>query len=42
MAPIEVLSLRRTRRGLVADAPGLVLEVGAGTGLNLPHYRAAS
>lgn len=41
MAPIELLSLRRTRRSLVADAPGRVLEIGAGTGLNLPHYRAA-
>jgi len=41
MAPIELLSMRRVRRRVVADAPGLVLEVGAGTGLNLLHYRAA-
>lgn len=41
MAPIELLSMRRVRRRVVADAPGLVLEIGAGTGLNLPHYRAA-
>jgi len=30
------------RRRLVEDAQGEVLEVGAGTGWNLPHYRAAS
>jgi ubiquinone/menaquinone biosynthesis C-methylase UbiE len=41
MAPVEILAMRRARRAVVADAPGLVLEVGAGTGLNLPHYRAA-
>lgn len=41
MAPIELLSMRRARRALVADAPGRVLEIGAGTGLNLPHYRSA-
>ena len=41
LAPLELLVLRRTRRGLVADAPGRVLEIGAGTGLNLPHYHAA-
>lgn len=41
MAPIETLALRRVRRSLVAGAAGRVLEVGAGTGLNLPHYRQA-
>ncbi len=41
LAPIELLGLRRARRALVADASGRVLEVGAGTGLNLPHYRQA-
>jgi ubiquinone/menaquinone biosynthesis C-methylase UbiE len=30
------------RRALLADAPGLVLEVGAGTGASFPHYRAAA
>jgi len=27
---------------IVSDAPGDVLEVGAGTGFNFPHYRSAS
>ena len=30
--------LRELRQGLVADATGRVLEIGAGTGANLPHY----
>ncbi|MGV3723447.1 MAG: class I SAM-dependent methyltransferase [Actinomycetota bacterium] len=41
MAPLEWLVMRRTRRSVVSDAEGLVLEIGAGTGLNLPHYRRA-
>lgn len=42
MRPIEALGLSRRRSALLRDARGLVLEVGAGTGLNLPHYRDAS
>ena len=30
--------LRALRRGLLAEAGGSVLEIGAGTGANLPHY----
>lgn len=30
------------RKRLVADAAGEVLEIGAGTGKNLPHYRVAA
>lgn len=33
--------LGERRRALVAEAPGVVLEIGAGHGANLPHYRAA-
>jgi SAM-dependent methyltransferase len=34
----ERLGLAALRRKLLADARGAVLEIGAGTGLNLPHY----
>jgi ubiquinone/menaquinone biosynthesis C-methylase UbiE len=34
----ETAGMREVRRELVADARGRVLEVGAGTGLNLAHY----
>ena len=34
----ELRGLRQRRRELLADARGQVLEIGAGTGLNLPHY----
>src|SRR5262245_8466995 len=34
----EDAGVREWRQGLVADATGRVLEIGAGTGLNLPHY----
>jgi len=33
--------MRELRHGLVADATGRVLEIGAGTGLNLPHYNGS-
>jgi SAM-dependent methyltransferase len=32
---------RETRRGLLAQASGRTLEIGAGTGVNLPHYTPA-
>jgi SAM-dependent methyltransferase len=34
----EVAGMRRDRRALLAQASGRVLEIGAGTGLNLTHY----
>jgi SAM-dependent methyltransferase len=34
----ELLGMRRRRRALVADAGGRVVEIGAGTGLNVAHY----
>src|SRR3954470_16841002 len=34
----EDAGLRELRQGLVADATGRVLEIGAGTGANLSHY----
>jgi SAM-dependent methyltransferase len=36
----EKRGMATLRRGLLAGARGKVLEVGAGTGLNLPHYPA--
>ena len=38
LAPIEALGLRAERARVVAAARGRVLEVGAGTGLNLGQY----
>jgi ubiquinone/menaquinone biosynthesis C-methylase UbiE len=37
----ERRGMRERRRRLVAGAAGRVLEIGAGTGLNLEHYRPA-
>jgi ubiquinone/menaquinone biosynthesis C-methylase UbiE len=34
----EEAGLRELRHGIIADATGSVLEIGAGTGANLPHY----
>lgn len=39
LAPLELAGLARLRRRLVSEARGAVLEVGAGTGVNFPHYR---
>ena len=38
-APMEAMGGRRARRRLLARARGRVLELGVGTGLNLPYYR---
>lgn len=37
----EVAGLAERRERLLAGAQGRVIEIGAGTGLNLPHYPAA-
>ena len=34
----EHAGMRRHRRALLGQARGRVLEIGAGTGLNVPHY----
>jgi SAM-dependent methyltransferase len=38
MASSEEAGLTDIRAGVLGDATGRVLEIGAGTGLNLPHY----
>lgn len=38
MAPYELFIWRRLRQRLLQNAQGDVLEVGAGSGLNVPHY----
>lgn len=40
-APAERAGLRQQRHGLLAQATGATIEIGAGTGLNLPHYPPA-
>src|SRR5215468_5587673 len=37
----EDAGMRELRHGLVAEASGRVLEIGAGTGMNLPHYNGS-
>jgi ubiquinone/menaquinone biosynthesis C-methylase UbiE len=41
MKKVEKAGLTGLRRGLLAVAAGRVLEIGGGTGANLPHYRGA-
>jgi ubiquinone/menaquinone biosynthesis C-methylase UbiE len=41
LAATEDAGLRERRAALLRDARGRVLEIGAGTGLNLPHYGEA-
>ena len=42
IAPLDSLGVRKWREWVVGAARGHVLELGVGTGLNLPHYRAAA
>lgn len=37
-APMEMMGTKRRRRKLIGNAGGSVLEVGVGTGKNLPYY----
>ncbi len=41
IAPFDPMGVRKWREWVVSAARGRVLELGVGTGLNLPHYRAA-
>lgn len=40
VAPLDSFGVRRWRRWAVSTARGRVLEIGVGSGLNLPHYGA--
>lgn len=40
VAPFDLFGVRRWRRWAVSVARGRTLEIGVGTGLNLPHYGA--
>ncbi|CAM3984137.1 methyltransferase domain-containing protein [Cohnella lubricantis] len=42
MYPLERHRLRSIRQKLISGASGIVLEIGAGTGVNYPFYRNAS
>lgn len=42
MAPLERMTLHPLRSRLIREASGRVLEVGAGTGINLRHYEPAA
>jgi ubiquinone/menaquinone biosynthesis C-methylase UbiE len=41
IAPFDFFGVRRWRQWTTRAARGRTLEIGVGTGLNLPHYRAA-
>ena len=41
IGPAERAGLRQQRHDLLAQATGATVEIGAGTGLNLPHYPPA-
>jgi ubiquinone/menaquinone biosynthesis C-methylase UbiE len=41
IGPAERAGLRQQRHDLLAEATGATVEIGAGTGLNLPHYPPA-